>query len=151
MAGCGIKEANSAKPAVPESQKAKDFTLTLLDGKTFSLSSLIGKKAVLLDFTTTWCPHCINIIPSMKDIYANYKNRGLEVTAIYVNEKRADVEEFSRKQSIPYMVLLDPDGAVASDYGIMGVPTIVVIDKSGTIRYKGYTIPKEVIEEVAVR
>ena len=111
---------------------APDFSLQDLEGKTFKLSGQLGKPVVLF-FGTTWCPACRAEIPAYSAIYEKYTRRGLQVIYIDINEPAEKVARFAKSHSFPYRVLLDRDGSVATDYNIVGVPTLVLIDKVGNI------------------
>ena len=111
---------------------APDFSLQDLQEKTFKLSGQLGKPVVLF-FGTTWCPSCRAEIPSYSAIYEKYARRGLQVIYIDINEPAEKVARFAKSYSFPYRVLLDRDGSVANDYNIVGVPTLVLIDKEGNI------------------
>jgi peroxiredoxin len=141
-----MSKAGSAIGEVSVGKIASDFTLKDLNDNSVTLSSLFGKKPVLLNFTTTWCPHCVKIIPELNDINNRYKN--LEVMAVYIREDKKELEEFAKEHNISYRILLDSDGFVASDYAVTGVPTIVIIDKNGIIKYKGHALSKDIIEEM---
>jgi peroxiredoxin len=144
-AGCGAGAVSSEAELMPPTEKAQDFTLADPNGKDVSLSSSEGKEVVLLDFSTTWCPHCITLIPRLKELHSRYHAKGLKVIAVYVNESVADVSRLTRKYSVPYTVVVDGDGAVASRYGVRGVPTVLVIDRDGMVRYRGYDAPESII------
>lgn len=111
---------------------APDFSLQDLQGKTFKLSGQLGKPVVIF-FGTTWCPSCRAEIPSYSAIYEKYARRGLEVIYIDINEPAEKVTRFAKSYSLPYRVLLDSDGNVARDYNIVGVPTLVLVDKGGNV------------------
>jgi peroxiredoxin len=111
---------------------APDFSLQDLQGKTFTLSGQLGKPVVIF-FGTTWCPSCRAEIPAYTAIYEKYAKRGLEVIYIDINEPAEKVARFAKSNSFPYRVLLDRDGNVANNYNIVGVPTLVLIDKSGNV------------------
>jgi len=111
---------------------APDFSLQDLQEKTFKLSGQLGKPVVLF-FGTTWCPSCRAEIPSYSAIYEKYARRGLQVIYIDINEPAEKVARFAKNHSFPYRVLLDRDGSVANDYNIVGVPTLVLIDKEGNV------------------
>ncbi|MFH1867739.1 MAG: TlpA disulfide reductase family protein [Candidatus Omnitrophota bacterium] len=143
LAACGM---SSATEKTAGQEQALDFTLNDLNGNSVSLSDFSGKKALLLDFTTTWCPHCVTIIPELKDIYNEYKDKDLQVLAIYVNESTANTEKFAQKHQIPYTVLVDEDGSIGNKYEIRGVPTIIVVGKDGMIKDRGHRISRDVIE-----
>jgi peroxiredoxin len=113
-------------------KKALDFTLEDLDGNTVKLSYYTG-QGVLLVFGTTWCPYCRKEIPQLKELYTKYKEKGFEILNIDIQESKDKVSEYANEHKLPYKVLLDTDGRVASMYGVRGVPTKVLINKDGTI------------------
>ena len=119
-------------PFIQKAIPAPDFSLQDLQGKTFKLRSQLGKPVVIF-FGTTWCPACRAEIPAYKAIYEKYARRGLKVIYIDINEPVKKVARFAKSHSLPYLVLLDRDGSVASDYNIVGVPILILIDKEGNI------------------
>lgn len=119
-------------PFKPKTMAAPDFSLKDLQGKTFKLSKYSGKP-VLLFFGATWCPSCRAEIPAYKNIYATYSKRGLEVIYIDIMEPVEKVARFAKTNSLTYKVLIDEDGNVADNYGIIGVPTLILVDKEGNI------------------
>ena len=116
---------------------APDFILKDLTGRDFKLSAARGKP-VLLIFLTTWCPTCRSEIPHYKDIYETYGQRGLEVVCIDIEEPKNRVSQFAAKNQIPYKTLLDEKGRVASAYDIVGIPTMVLINKDGRVLTQKY-------------
>jgi peroxiredoxin len=147
LSSCSGGNADSAQTGITVHDKAPGFALKDLSGESFSLSDFLGKKSVLVIFTTTWCPHCITIIPDLKRIHNDYHGKKLELIAIYIRESNSKVSAFKEKHNIPYRVLLDSDASVASLYNIRGVPTFVFVDKDGDIKYKGHDIPENIIEQ----
>lgn len=113
-------------------KKALDFALEDLNGNKVKLSYYKG-QGVLLVFSTTWCSYCRKEIPQLKELYAKYKEKGLEIINIDIQESKDKVSAFTIKHKLPYKVLLDTDGKVASMFGVRGVPTKVLISKDGTI------------------
>ena len=116
---------------------APDFSLLSLENEEVTLSQFRGKEAVMLVFGATWCPYCVEEIPELKEIYNNYKDKGLRILYIDIQESREKVESFAKSRSIPYTVLLDASGEVANAYGVRGIPHQAVINKDGTIYYQG--------------
>jgi len=133
-----------------QSGAAPDFTLTSLSGQEVSLSQFAGKKNVLLVFGATWCPYCVNEIPELKGIYENYRDKGIEVLYVDIQESQEKVSAFARKNQIPYTVLLDTAGEVAAKYNVYGIPHQVVVTKDGNIAYEGPR-PQEGIESLISR
>lgn len=131
-----------------EGEKAPDFTLTDLEGKNFSLSDASG-KVIVLDFWATWCPPCQESVPELVELQNKYGTQGLEVIGISLDRtgKRA-VKPFAKKFKVNYKLLVGDYSKVVEDYGgIIGIPTLFVIDRSGNIiaKYIGY-VEKEELE-----
>jgi peroxiredoxin len=109
---------------------------TTLDGKELDLASLRG-QVVLLDFWATWCEPCLEELPNLRKQYAAYKDRGLAIVAVSIDEDRPALEEFVRDENIPWPVIHDRErlGAHPStiDYGIFKIPAVMLIDKEGKV------------------
>ena len=133
-AGCAESGASSGTKG---SGTAPDFSLKTLEGSTVTLSQFSGQKSVLLVFGATWCPYCVKEIPELKEIYNNYKDKGLEVIYVDIQESAEKVGPFAEKHGIPYTVLLDEKGEVAASYNVYGIPHQVLISKDGTKMYEG--------------
>lgn len=110
---------------------------TTLDGKSFRLEEHAG-KAVLVVFWATWCGPCRQELPDLMELYAEYKSRGLEVVSISLDSEREDLASFVKEYQIPWAVLFDPapghqgfDNPVATRYGVMRIPTTMLLDKQG--------------------
>jgi peroxiredoxin len=121
----------------PVEGKAQDFMLKDLNSRKFLLSEQQGKP-VLLIFGTTWCPTCRSEIPHYKKIHETYAGRGLVVANVNIQEPHEKVSRFAEKYQLPYKVLLDDTGRVAEAYRIVGVPTLILIDKEGRILSRQY-------------
>jgi peroxiredoxin len=119
-------------PFKAASSKAPDFSLKDLQGNIFKLSNYRGKP-VLIFFGTTWCPSCRSQLYEYKEIYQTYTKRGMEVAYINIMEPRTKVIKFAKANSLPFKVILDENGDVATSYSVIGVPTLVLIGKEGKI------------------
>ncbi len=113
--------------------RTPDFTLRDISDKTFRLSTQLGRPMVIF-FGTTWCPACRAEMPYFKELYDKYSARGLKFVYIDINESPSRVARFAKENSFPYIVLVDTDGAVAQDYNIIGVPTMILLDKKGFLK-----------------
>ena len=133
--------AISIKP-LEAGRVAPEFRLTDLNQKTFLLSSVLGKKPVVLFFWTTWCPFCRVELRSLSRRYARLTQEGIELLFIDVGESEAKVNNFLRTNSISINVFMDKDTKVASLYSVLGVPTYVFIDKKGNIVSQKNSFPE---------
>jgi peroxiredoxin len=114
-------------------EKAPNFTLTDSD-KTVSLDQLRGKP-VLLNFWATWCPPCIEEMPSLVQLQ---KALGDKVTILAVSEDADDAayKQFIRDHNIDLLTVRDPQNSANTLYGTFKFPETYVIDKDGVIRRK---------------
>lgn len=126
-----------------QNHKYIDFDLPTISTFNIRLSKIVGEKLVLLTFWTTWCPYCLNEIPSLNSLYEKYSQKGLEIIAVNIKEPLNIVKKYVEKNKIKYNVVLDTTGEVASYYKIKGVPTNFVIDLKGNIIFAAHTLPQE--------
>lgn len=113
--------------------KAPDFALKSVDGKTVKLSDYKG-KIVIVDFWATWCPPCRKGIPDLISIQSEYKN-DLVIIGISLDSEKTikDVPGFVKNYGINYPIVYGNE-KVANDFGgIQGIPTAFIIDKNGSI------------------
>jgi peroxiredoxin len=117
---------------------APDFELRNVDGKTFKLSELRGKK-VIVNFWTTWCPPCRQEMPDMEELYSKYKSKNVEILAVNLIESeksRKDVPEFIKTFNITFPVLYDEKANAGRLYNVSSIPASFIIDTQGVIREK---------------
>ena len=134
------QQVNSQTSTVGE--KAPDFSLSTIDGGTISLSEFQGKKPVVLDFWTSWCPNCRRDMPKLSKMYEKYKDK-IEVIGINLQENPAIVERYISSADIVFPIALDPSGQASSAYDVRYTNTHVLIDKDGNIVK---TIPGDIRE-----
>jgi peroxiredoxin len=120
-----------------------DFTLRGLDGQPVSLSQFQGKKTVLLVFWATRCPECKEAIPELNALHGGPASKKMQVLALDFRESREKVSAAVRSRDIRYPVLLDDRGQVARAFGVVGIPTYVLVGKDGTVRYRANILPKD--------
>jgi peroxiredoxin len=116
---------------------APAFALKDLTGKQQTLAAHRG-KIVVLNFFASWCPPCHAEAPHMeKEFWQKYRNRGVLVLGVNAGERGPQTElarQFSKKHGLTFPVLIDAGDKVASQYGVVGYPTTIVIDRQGTVR-----------------
>jgi cytochrome c biogenesis protein CcmG, thiol:disulfide interchange protein DsbE len=92
-------------------------------------------RVVYLDFWASWCAPCLQSFPWMQTMQDTYRDQGLRVVAVNLDQYRADAERFLAKFHPNFDVRFDPQGEVASRFKIQGMPTSVIIDRHGVLRY----------------
>ncbi|WP_071459841.1 TlpA disulfide reductase family protein [Bacillus massilinigeriensis] len=133
-----IKDIKSIIEGLEKGNKAPDFQLTDLDGKTVALSDYKGKK-VLLNFWASWCKPCRAEMPEMEEMFKDQKENGYVILAVnmaHSEKKLQHVEAFVKEYGLTFTVPLDKEGEVSSMYEIMAYPTTYFIDSKGVIRSK---------------
>jgi peroxiredoxin len=116
--------------------RAPEFRLSALDGRSVNLSDLRG-KVVMVHFWATWCPPCVEEIPTLAKLYPQFAGADFEMLAVSVDEGGANaVSAFMLKNNLQVPVLLDPDRATANHYGTFKFPETYIVDRKGVVRYK---------------
>ncbi len=112
---------------------APDFTLSDLSGHTVRLANLKG-RVVFLNVWATWCQPCREEMPSMEALYQRMHGPDFEMVAASADEGgKGVVEEFVRQMQLTFPVLLDPEGQLATRYGVTGFPETFIIDRNGRV------------------
>ncbi len=115
---------------------APAFSLTDLNGRKLDLADYKG-KVVLLDFWATWCGPCQIEIPGFVKLQERYRDQGLVVIGLSLDDGPGPVREFYQEFRMNYPVAL-ANQEVAELYGIFGVPTTFLIGRDGRV-YSKYT------------
>jgi cytochrome c biogenesis protein CcmG, thiol:disulfide interchange protein DsbE len=115
-------------------EKAPDFTLTDSE-RTVSLAELRGKP-VLLNFWATWCPPCIEEMPSLVEMQRRMKAKGVTVLAVSVDVDEGAYKQFVKDHNVNLLTVRDPDQKSNSLYGTSKFPETYIIDRNGVMRRK---------------
>ena len=132
-AGAGASPA--ALAADPIGQPAPAFSLPLRGGSApLGLDKLRG-QVVMINFWASWCGPCRTEFPLLDQIYKKYKSAGFTLVGVNVEPDAKDAESFIAKTPVTFPILFDKDSAVSKLYHVSGMPTTVLIDRKGVLRW----------------
>lgn len=124
-----------------------DFTIKDTGGREVSLSSFRG-HVMLIDFWATWCGPCKNEMPGYEDLYRRYRKRGLMVIGVAADSDPRAVAQFGKKLRVTYPLLVN--GMDVQRYGVLGLPTTILVDRSGFIHKKVVGFERKEVFEAAL-
>ncbi|MDE2093146.1 MAG: TlpA family protein disulfide reductase [Burkholderiales bacterium] len=125
--------------AVAPASIAPDFTLRTLNGPNLRLQEQRG-RVVMINFWATWCGPCRQEMPHLNRLYQKYKASGFVLLGVNVDDDTRNAAEVAAKLGVTFPVLLDTDKQVSRRYDLATMPSTVLIDRDGKVRYvhRGY-------------
>jgi peroxiredoxin len=130
-----LKQNNSYLKYSPlkRGHSAPNFTFPGLDGKIVSLADYRG-QVVLVNIWATWCPPCVDEMPSIEKLHQELQGENFEILAISIDAVGTKaVAPFMKKYNLSFPALIDPDGTIKTLYHITGVPESFIIDRQGIL------------------
>lgn len=120
---------------------------TILQAGAVTPTSYKG-KVVLLDFWATWCGPCRESLPHTQELSqsADVKAGKLVVLTINMAESESDVRAFLKQNNYTFDVMLDPQGAVANQYGVEFIPNFVILDKTGKVTFQQSGVNEQALD-----
>ena len=117
-----------------DGQRAPRFVLSTLDGRRAALDDY-GKKLVILNFWATWCRPCTDEMPTLEALWRQYRGRGLMVLGVSVDRgaPRTLIDPYVEHLALTFPILLDPDMATATAWGVSGIPATFVVRPGGEV------------------
>ncbi|HWR41529.1 TlpA disulfide reductase family protein [Sporomusa sp.] len=123
----------SADTGVTVGKTLSGFSLIALDGKTTKVTP--SGQIIVLNFWATWCPPCREEMPELNKFAQKHGDK-VSFYTVNIQESAEKVAEFITQNKYTMNVLLDKDGEVAKTFRINAIPTTLVVDKQGIIKYR---------------
>jgi peroxiredoxin len=114
---------------------APDFSITTDSGRTVTNSNF-GGKLLVLNFWATWCPPCIEELPSLNEFQQRYSKAGVVVLAVSIDSDEKAYSNFLSRARLSFLTARDPDKKISADYGTIKVPESYIIDRNGKVLRK---------------
>jgi thiol-disulfide isomerase/thioredoxin len=92
-------------------------------------------RVLYLDFWASWCAPCQKSFPWMESMHNSYARDGLAIVAVNVDRNRQDADRFLATRSASFDLRFDPQGLMAEAFKVKGMPTSVLIDRKGIVRF----------------
>lgn len=132
---CLVPASCNKDPGPQVGKPAPDFELPDLEGRPVKLAELQG-KVVVLNFWATWCPPCLDEMPSLERLHVALGSKGVAVVAVSVDERFSDIGEFVDKYRVTFTVLHDEGKKVSRKYQTFKYPETYIIDRAGRLKSK---------------
>jgi len=134
-----VAAAVAAPAAITPSAKAPDFALRSLEGPNLRLQEQRG-RVVMVNFWATWCGPCRVEMPHLARLYEKYHASGFQLFGINIDEDPRQAATVAAKLGLRFPVLLDTEKKVSKLYDLSTMPSTVLIDRDGRVRYihRGY-------------
>jgi cytochrome c biogenesis protein CcmG/thiol:disulfide interchange protein DsbE len=144
----GFRTDPKAIPSPLVQKLAPGFRIAIYGGDDLSLEGLKGKP-VVVNFWASWCyPACYEEAPLLQATWQKYKDKGLTMIGVDIQDKEESAREFMRRFNFTFPNGPDPGSKISIDYGVYGVPETFFIDRQGQITYKHVgALTPELIEE----
>ena len=144
--------AGSASSAIAPTTPAPDFSLHAMSGPNMRLKDQRG-RVVMVNFWATWCAPCRQEMPQLNRLYEKYRSSGFVLLGVNVDDDSSKAAEVAAKLGITFPVLLDADKSVSKLYDLSTMPSTVLIDRDGKVRYvhRGYLAGYEDAYEKQIR
>ena len=147
-----IAFSGAVAATVATDRNAPDFTLKTLDGPNLRLQEQRG-RVVLINFWATWCGPCRQEMPHLNRLYDKYRAAGFTLLGVNIDEDGRNAAGVASKLGLRFPVLLDTDKKVSRMYDLATMPSTVLIDRDGRVRFVhlGYKDGLETTYEKQIR
>jgi peroxiredoxin len=137
LLSCGGSEPSPEETTLTEvGQTAPDFTVTTLQGKSFSLSEQ-RDRVVVVNFFATWCPPCREELPHLeREVWQRFRGDDFSLVALGREHTAEELEPFAEETGFSFPIAPDPERTAYARYAEMYIPRTVVVGPDGTILFQ---------------
>lgn len=121
-------------PAIAPASTAPDFTLRSMNGPNLRLQEQRG-RVVMVNFWATWCGPCRQEMPHLNRLYEKYRASGFVLIGVNVDDDVRKAADVAAKLGVNFPVLLDTDKKVSRQYDLSTMPSTILIDRDGRVKY----------------
>ncbi|MDQ6700309.1 MAG: TlpA family protein disulfide reductase [Acidobacteriota bacterium] len=114
---------------------APDFSIVADNGQTISAGNF-GGKVLVLNFWATWCPPCIQELPSLNAFSRRFAGQGVVVLGVSVDKDQKAYRDFLTRAKVSFLTARDPEQNINRDYGTLQFPETYIIDRNGKVVQK---------------
>lgn len=115
-------------------QTAPDFTLKSDSGTNLRLSEYRG-EVVMINFWASWCAPCRQEMPLLEELYTEYQPLGFTILGVNVEEDSSQARKLLAELPVSFPVLFDNQSTVSKLYNVVAMPSTVLVDRDGNVRY----------------
>jgi cytochrome c biogenesis protein CcmG/thiol:disulfide interchange protein DsbE len=130
----GLCACSSGSPPPHIGTSAPNFTVE--DAQNSVTLSQFHGQIVVLNFWATWCPPCVEEMPSLVEMQRRMKAKGVTVVAVSIDVDDGAYHQFVKDHGVNLLTVRDPDQKTAKLYGTRGWPETYIIDRNGVMRRK---------------
>lgn len=120
---------------LPEPKAMQSIALPALNGDMIKVPEDYKGKALLVNFWATWCPHCVEEIPSMNRALAQLDADRFAMISISYKDTQKIMQDFVKEVQVDFPILMDYDGKVSESWNVFAFPSSFLIDANGVIHY----------------
>jgi cytochrome c biogenesis protein CcmG/thiol:disulfide interchange protein DsbE len=135
MLALALVPACEKNPGPQVGEPVPQFTLPDLEGREHGLADFRG-QVIVLNFWATWCPPCVEEMPSLEKLHRGLADKGLAVLALSVDERFGDIVAFRDKYDLTFTLLHDNGHKVSRKYQTFKYPETYIIDRAGRLKSK---------------
>jgi len=114
---------------------APDFAVVADSGRKISRADF-GGRLLVLNFWATWCPPCIEEMPSLDELQRRLGPSGLVVVGVSVDKSEKAYRNFLQRAKVSFQTARDPEAGISAEYGTFKYPETYLIDTNGKVLQK---------------